>query len=487
MTATILDGLQPAALWKHFGRILTIPHGSGDEKALADHVLAFAQGLGLDAVRDKTGNVIVRKPASPGQESAPTTVLQGHLDMVNEKNSDVAHDFTKDPIAAAVKDGWVHAAGTTLGADNGIGLAAAMAVMEDRTLVHGPLEFLFTVEEETGLTGARTIEPGSLRAAYLLNLDSEEEGTYTIGCSGGGDSEIALPLERATSKLPFAYRLKISGLRGGHSGLDITQGRGNALKLLARVLAQATERRLPIRLLRIEGGNKRNAIPREAWADFLLEPAKIPALEALLEKAGAEIRFEFGSVETQFQGQLDEIRRKASDAPLTPASQAALIGFLNACPHGVQRMHPEIAGLAESSTNLALVRTSKAKAEIICSSRSPIGPALEAVRATLKSLAGLAGAKIRQPEAYPGWAPNLQSPLLRKMKDVYRQTFGRDVCVVAVHAGLECGIIGEKFPGMDMISLGPTITHPHSPEEGVEIATVEAFWKLLTASLRALC
>ncbi len=484
MTMTT-DELQPASLWKHFDRIIKIPHGSGSEKALGDHVLAYAKSLNLAGARDKTGNIIVRKPASAGRESSPPTVLQGHLDMVNEKNSDVAHDFTKDPITAEVKDGWMHAVGTTLGADNGIGLAAALAVMEDTSLLHGPLEFLFTVEEETGLTGARTIAPGSLKAKYLLNLDSEEEGTYTIGCSGGGDSEISLPLKRKAASMKSAFRLKISGLRGGHSGLDISQGRANALKLLARLLVLAAAR-LPIQLLRIEGGNKRNAIPREAWADFLLAPAKIPALQALLDKVGADIRFEFGSVEAQFQGRLEEIPRKASDAPMTAASQAALIGFLNACPHGVQRMHPEIAGLAESSTNLAIVRTAKAKAEIICSSRSPIGPALEAIRASLKSLAVLAGAKIRQPEAYPGWAPNLQSPLLQKMKDVYRKTFNRDVRVVAVHAGLECGIIGEKFPGMDMISLGPTIAHPHSPEEGVEIASVAAFWKLLTAALQEL-
>jgi dipeptidase D len=482
---TTSDELRPPHLWKHFDGILKIPHGSGNEKALGDHVLAFARSLKLAGGRDKTGNIIVRKPASTGRESSPVTVLQGHLDMVNEKNSDVAHDFSKDPIMAVVKDGWMRAQGTTLGADNGIGLAASLAVMEDASLVHGPLEFLFTIEEETGLIGARTIEPGSLKAKYLLNLDSEDEGTYTIGCSGGGDSEIAFPLKRTTSSTKTAFRLKLSGLRGGHSGLDITQGRANALKLLARVLVQAAAR-LPIQLIRIEGGNKRNAIPREAWADFLLDPAKIPAFQALLDKAGADIRVEFGTVEKEFQGRLEEIPRKAADAPLTAASQAALIDFLNACPHGVQRMHPEIAGLAESSTNLALIRCAKAKAEIICSSRSPIGPALEAVRASLKSLAVLSGAKIRQPEAYPGWAPNLRSPLLQKMKDVYRKTFDHDVRVVAVHAGLECGIIGEKFPGMDMISLGPTIAHPHSPEEGVEVASVAAFWTLLTAALKEL-
>ena len=477
--------LQPTHLWKHFEQILKIPHGSGSEKAFGEHVLAHAKNLNLSASKDKVGNIIVRKPASRGKETSAGVVLQGHLDMVNEKNSSSAHDFAKDPITAEVKDGWMHARGTTLGADNGIGIAAALAVMEDTSLVHGPLEFLFTVEEETGLTGARDIQPGALLGKFLLNLDSEEEGTYTIGCSGGGDSEISLPLKRKASRLKNAYRLKISGLRGGHSGLDITQGRANALKLLARLLSQAAPR-IPLELLKIEGGNKRNAIPREAWADILLDPAKIPAFQAFLDKAGADIRFEYGSVEKEFQGRLEKIPLKKSDAPLTPASQSALVAFLDACPHGVLRMHPEIAGLAETSTNLALIRCAKSKAEIICSSRSPIAPALEAARGMLKSLAGIAGARIRQPESYPGWAPNLQSPLLQTMKDVYRKTFGKEARIVAVHAGLECGIIGEKFPGMDMISLGPTITHPHSPEEGVDIASVGVFWKLLTSALRDL-
>jgi len=484
MPSTSIE-LLPSHLWRHFEQILKIPHGSGSEKALGEHILAYAKSRSLSASKDKVGNIIVRKPATSGREKTAGVVLQGHLDMVNEKNSNVAHDFAKDPITAEIKDGWMHARGTTLGADNGIGVAASLAAMEDASLVHGPLEFLFTVEEETGLTGARSIQPGALQGKYLLNLDSEEEGTYTIGCSGGGDSEIMFPLKRKASRIKNAYRLKISGLRGGHSGLDITQGRANALKLLARLLIQAAAE-VPYELLKIEGGNKRNAIPREAWADFLLEPANIPAFQALLEKSGSDIRFEYGSVEKDFQGRLEEIPRRKTDAALTTAAQRTLVAFLDACPHGVLRMHPEIAGLAETSTNLALIRCAKSKAEIICSSRSPIRPALEAARGMIKSLAGLAGAKIRQPEAYPGWAPDLQSPLLQIMKDVYRKTFGRDAAVVAVHAGLECGIIGEKFPGMGMISLGPTITHPHSPEEGVDIASVADFWKLLTAALRDL-
>jgi dipeptidase D len=471
-------------LWKHFEDILKVPHGSGNEKGLADHVAARAKRLGLGFKKDKAGNVIVRKPASAGRESAAPTVVQGHLDMVCEKNSDVRHDFLKDPIQAVVRDGWVHAVGTTLGADNGIAVGACLAIMEDASLVHGPLEFLFTVDEETGLNGARGIEPGALKAKRLLNLDSEEEGTFTIGCAGGADSEISFPLQRKVSRQKAAYRLKISGLRGGHSGIDINSGRANALKLIARVLRQAGPA-LPFELFGIEGGNKHNAIPREAWADLLMAPGKIPAFRTSLEKSLSGMRAEFGTVEKDLAAALEEAPRPNID-PLSSASRDGLLDFLLACPHGVLRMHPEIAGLVETSNNLAILRTAKTKARIVCSSRSPIAPALEAVRLSLKSFARLSGAKIVQPAGYPGWAPNLKSEILATLKELYRKLTGEEAEVVAIHAGLECGIIGEKFPGMDMISFGPTIAHPHSPEEGVEIASVEHFWTFLTTVLSSL-
>ena len=479
-----LSGLKPASLWKHFEQILRIPHCSGCEKSLADYIGAQAKSLGLSWKKDKTGNVIVRKPSSPGHENAETVIFQGHMDMVCEKNSDIKHDFDKDPIEAELKNGWIHARGTTLGADNGIGIAACLAMMEDASLVHGPLEFLFTVDEETGLNGARGLERGALKGQILLNLDSEEEGTFTIGCAGGAESEITIPIKRKKSRLKTAYRLKIGGLRGGHSGIDINQGRANAIKLLVRILRQA-EPKFPLELLRIEGGNKHNAIPREAWADFLMDPAKIKGFRSFLDKSAQDIRAEFGSVEKEFLVMLDEIKSKKED-PMSASSQAGLIAFLLACPHGVLRQHPDIAGLVESSTNLAILRCSKSAAEITCSTRSSVGPALEAARAMLKALVDLAGGKAKQPAGYPGWAPNVNSKLLAALKDVYQKVFGKEALIVAIHAGLECGIIGEKFPGMDMISFGPTITHPHSPEEGVEIASVENFWKFLTSSLQAL-
>jgi len=479
-----LSELKPAGLWKHFEAILMIPHGSGNEKALAEHVVAHAKRLGLSSSKDKAGNVVVRKPASAGREGVAPTVLQGHLDMVCEKNSDVQHDFLKDPIQAVVDKGWVHAVGTTLGADNGIALAACLALMEESAVAHGPLEFLFTVDEETGLNGARGIQPGALKGRRLLNLDSEEEGTFTIGCAGGADSEISLPLARKASRLKTACRLKIFGLRGGHSGIDINAGRANALKLLARTLRSAGPG-LPGEIISIEGGNKHNAIPREAWADLLMAPAKIPSFRAHLDKTLAAFRTEFGTVEKDLTGSFEEISRPKLE-PMTSASGERLLDLLLACPHGVQRMHPEIAGLVETSNNLAILRTPKAKAHIVCSSRSPVAAALEGVRLSLKSLARLAGAKISQPAGYPGWAPNLSSTILGTLKELHKKVYGREAEIVAIHAGLECGIIGEKFPGMDMISFGPTIVHPHSPEEGVEIASVEHFWTFLTTVLSSL-
>lgn len=480
-----LSGLKPSTLWKHFEEICKIPHGSGNEKAVGEYVIAQAKRLGLLWKKDKTGNIVVRMPATTGKDKAVGAVLQGHLDMVNEKNSDVKHDFMKDPIKPVLKDGWVQAEGTTLGADNGIGVAAGLAVMESPELVHGPLEFLFTVAEETGLDGARTIEPTALQGRFLLNLDSEEEGTFTIGCAGGADSDIAIPLTRKGVKAKAGFRLKISGLRGGHSGVNIHEGRGNAIKLLARVVWQA-QAKFPLALLKMEGGNKHNAIPREAVAEFLLEPAKAKAASAFIQAAADKIKAEFKAIEPALAFSLEPFEPAAKLLPLTPKSQKSLLDFLLACPHGVLAMHAEIKGLVETSTNLAILRTLKDKATVLCSSRSSVASALEGVRNGLKALADLTGARIKQPEGYPAWTPNMGSALLQTMKGIYKDAFGKEPLIGAIHAGLECGIIGEKFPGMDMISFGPNLQNPHSPDERVEAASVERFWTLVVATLKAL-
>jgi len=479
-----LAGLKPTLLWKHFSRILTIPHGSGNERALGDYIVAVAKDLNLAWKRDKVGNVLVSKPAASGHEQASGVILQGHMDMVNENNSDVAHDFLKDPITAELKGDWVQAKGTTLGSDNGIGAAAALAVMEDKTLVHGPLEFLFTVDEETGLTGANHLSKGFLKGTELLNLDSEDEGTFTIGCSGGGDSELILPLSRKNRRFKDIYRLRLYGFRGGHSGLDINQGRGNAIRLLVRLLYQAQEK-FKFDLVRIEGGNKRNAIPREAGATLSVDPAVAKKLSALLGDAFAKVRNEYKAVEKEAQYSFEKIA-ESKERPLTADSQAVLLRILLTLPHGVVSMHPEIDGLVETSSNLALIRCENTRAQIVCSSRSSVASALAAVRLTIKAAAELAGAGIIQEGGYPGWEPDLQSELLKKVREVYSRVFGKEPEIKAVHAGLECGIIGEKYPGMDMVSFGPTIEHPHSPEERVHIGSVERFWTFLTAALRDL-
>ena len=481
--ASSLNELNPRLLWKHFAKILTIPHCSGNEKALGDYVLGVAASLGLPGKRDKVGNVVISKPATAGREAAVGVILQGHLDMVCEKNSDKVHDFTKDPIQAEIKGDWVYAQGTTLGADNGIGLASALAVMEDRSLVHGPLEFLFTVDEETGLTGANKIQKGFLNGKMLLNLDSEDEGIFTIGCAGGADSKLALPLERKKTASKNLYRLHVRGFRGGHSGIDINQGRGNAIKLLARVLAQA-QAASKIEVIGVEGGSKHNAIPREAVAVLACPPVQVRSMTMAIKKAFDKIKVEYKAVEPGADYALEPVPGK--DFALTQDCQRALVHFLMALPHGVIAMHPEIAGLVETSTNLAIVKTAKTEFTVLCSTRSSVASALEATRDIVKSVCALAGARAELEDGYPGWMPKLESPLLRKLRDIYRSTFGKDAEVVAIHAGLECGIIGEKFPGMDMISFGPTMKNPHSPEEHVHIGSVEKFWKFLTTAIDGL-
>ncbi len=482
--ASRLEDLKPSALWNHFSALLKIPHGSGNEKAVGEYVLSFARSLGLTAKRDKVGNVIVSKPATAGREKAPGVILQGHLDMVAEKNSDVVHDFLKDPIQAVVEGEWVHAVGTTLGADNGIGVAAGLALMQDKDLVHGPLEFLFTIDEETGLTGANKLGRGVLAGRYLLNLDSEDEGTFTIGCAGGADSIIGLPLKRKAAPARHLMRLKVFGFRGGHSGLDINAGRGNALKLVSRMLVEAWDAGLVFDLVTVEGGNKRNAIAREAWADVAVTPARVRALAAFFKKSFAAIAAEYKVVEPGARSSFE--KAGGPGRPLAPDSAARFINLVLALPHGVVAMHPEIPGLVETSTNLAIIRTAPAKAEIICSTRSSVASALAGTRLTLQAACCLAGAKIELRDGYPGWKPDLQSPLLAAMREIYHKTFGVEAEVVAVHAGLECGIIGEKYPGMQMISFGPTLQHPHSPEERVNIASVEKFWTFIAAALAGL-
>lgn len=471
---SVLSGLEPKLLWKYFDEIRKIPRESKNETAIGEYIVSVAKAHGLTYDVDAVGNVVVRKPATPGHEKADVIILQSHLDMVCEKNNDTVFDFKKDAIQLEMDGEWLTAKGTTLGADDGIGVAAELAILEDSTMVHGPLELLFTIDEETGLTGAMGIQPGFLKGHKFLNLDSEEEGVFTIGCSGGADTGYVLPITREKVSKGKLFTVNVSGLKGGHSGLDINTGRGNAIKMLNRILWWA-DREFDIKLVNFKGGNKRNAIAREAEAEVIFV-SDSAAVKTKLESLFADIQFEFKTIEP---GAKLTVTAGGADLPdaLTAESQKVLQNFLYALPHGVMRMSRDIEGLVESSTNLATISTEADKVVAGQSTRSSIGSALAATRAKLKAIAEFAGAEVNQPDGYPGWAPNLDSEMLEISKKAYKACFNTEPKVAAIHAGLECGLIGEKFPGMDMVSFGPDLQHPHSPDEKVHVGSVEKFWK----------
>jgi dipeptidase D len=475
-----ITNLEPAHLWKHFDEIRKIPHCSGNEEGLGNYVLEFAKKRKLEAHRDANGNILVRVPATSGHEQAPVVVLQGHLDMVGEKNSDVAHDFSKDPIQLRKDGDWLMAQGTTLGADNGIGLAAALAIVDSEDAIHGPLELLFTVDEEVGLTGAGKLEPSFLKGRLLLNLDSEELGAVYIGCSGGGDSTIHLPIGASAAPAgSTAVKVKVAGLRGGHSGIDINEQRGNAIQILARTLANAG-REVPFALSGINGGNKRNAIPREAEATVTVKEADLETFARGVNREIEKIKQELSGVDPGLTVHVDTSAEKPGKV-MDAKTRNAAINMLLAIPHGVSAMSLAVPGLVETSNNLATVATSADTLTIGTSSRSSVSSALQAVRDRIRSVGELAGADVEENTPYPGWKPDPNSKLLGIVKNAHKKLFGKEPAVKAIHAGLECGIIGEKFPGMEMVSFGPHIEHPHSPEERVNIPSVEKFNQLLRA------
>ncbi len=472
--------LEPKALWHHFSEICKIPHGSGNEAELRKYVLAYAMDKGLEALADKTGNVVVRVPATPGLEKVPGIVLQGHMDMVCEKNTDVSFDFTKDAIQLEIDGDWLTAKGTTLGADNGIGLAASLAIIDSEDIKHGPIELLFTVDEEVGLTGAGQIEPGFLNGRILLNLDSEELGALYIGCAGGGDSTLRMPVVFVENPGGLkGFRLRVTGLRGGHSGIDIHEQRGNAIKILSRILWKVSRESL-VFIERIAGGNKRNAIPREVDAFGLMPLEQEDKIKQLIEDEARDIKAELGGMEPELSVELKPVE-KAPTQIMDEISLQTLLDLLLTIPHGVETMSYDIPGLVETSNNLATIATKEVDVVIGTSSRSSAPHSLQALRNRIHAAGELAGASVKENEQYPGWKPNLQSELMAVVKRVHKDVFGTEPELKAIHAGLECGIIGEKFPGMDMISFGPDIQHPHSPEERVNIPSVGQFWKLLKA------
>jgi len=478
-----IAGLKPEPVWRYFAEISQIPRCSKHEKQISSYVIDVAKRLGLEVKQDKALNVVVRKPASAGRDGAPSVCLQGHLDMVCEKNKGVEHDFEKDPIRLVRRDNFLMADGTTLGADNGIAVATNLAIMEDGSLAHGPLEFLFTVDEETGLTGAGFLKPGFVESRTLLNLDSEEEGEIFVGCSGGRDTSGTWRVNFVRAPAgSVAMRLKVEGLVGGHSGLEIDKGRGNSIKMLARVLWELHE--IGARLAHIEGGNKRNAIPREAEALVFVPKAAVRKAQAVAKKLDETIGAELASVDPDLaitlQREAGDVERQA----IRKDQQEGIIKALLALPHGVIKMSADIPGLVETSTNVAVINTVKSKVVLETSQRSSVDSEIDEIVQTVATILELSGAKVVQDSGYPGWKPNLDSPILKTAKETYQQLYGREPGVQAVHAGLECGIIGEKYPGMDMISFGPTLEAVHSPDERIHIDTVEKFWDFLVAILK---
>lgn len=477
------EGLRPELVWKYFEEVVRIPRGSGNEGAIGKYVAATARQLGMAARVDQVGNVVVSKPAAAGRERVRSVVLQGHMDMVCEKNKDKVHDFLKDPIELVRKDNVIMANGTTLGADNGIAVATNLAIMADKSLEHGPLEFLFTVDEERGLTGAKSISSDFLRSRILLNLDSEEEGELYVGCAGGRDTVATWKADFDDSPAQAtAALLKVTGLRGGHSGLEIDKGRGNALKIINRLLIALTP--LGVRLSSLEGGNKRNAIPREAEAKLFIPQKSWEQASNLAGQFNAVVKAEFASVEPGLEISLAEIKGARRGKVIKSALQKKLCKTLSALPHGVIRMSPDIPGLVETSTNVAIVATGRKSITVATSQRSSVASEIDEICQTVANVFELGGAEVEASDGYPGWKPNMGSEILKIARETYRTLYGKEPAVKAVHAGLECGIIGERFPGIDMVSFGPTLQDVHSPDEKIFVDTVEKFWNFLLSILK---
>lgn len=477
-----IKDLKPQIVWKNFYSLTQIPRPSKKEGKVSEFLYNFGKSLGLETIRDEAGNIIVRKPATPGMENRKGVILQGHMDMVPQKNADKVHDFEKDPIEAWTDGEWVRAKGTTLGADNGLGVAVAMSVLESKDLKHGPVEMLVTVDEETGMTGARALKPGLLQGDILINLDSETEGELYVGCAGGID----ITAERSYASVPAPegyepFLLSVKGLKGGHSGMDINLYRANANKVAARTLLPLL-RDMGVKLVSIDGGSLRNAIPREAFAKVLVPVAAVAKVKESVAETEAAVKAEYAATDPDASIRLEPCTESCAEY-IEDAAALAAIRAVSGCPDGVWRMSDAVPGLVETSNNTAIVKSEDGKISIKTLMRSSVDTAKEAMAEEARAVFELAGFNVKFSGGYPGWAPNSSSPILHIMKDVYKNLFGTEPAVMAVHAGLECGILGGAYPHWDMVSCGPTILSPHSPDERANVGTVEKWWKFVTATL----
>lgn len=476
---TIKD-LEPKELWGNFYHLTRCPRPSKHEDAVRNFLVDWAKKKKIDCRVDAVGNVIMSKPATKGMENRCPVVLQAHMDMVPQARAGKKFDFEKDPIETKIVDGWVYACDTTLGADDGLGVAAAMAVLESKTIAHGPIEALITTDEETGMTGAFGLKKGELKGKYLLNLDSETEGELYVGCAGGIDASISIPY--ATERAPKGYcamRLTIGGLKGGHSGMEINTGRANANKLLFRHIRWVAE--CGIRLISVSGGNMRNAIPRDAELVFAMPKNHKDCIVKEFQKVAGWVKKELASVEPDFFMNVEDVRM--SPKVMTEADTQKIINTVMIAPNGVIRMSKDMEGLVETSLNLAIMKTNGKTFQIHALLRSSVDSAKEVLAERLVCLAEMAGGKCRLSGAYPGWKPNMESGLLKTMKQTYKKLYKKEPAVVAIHAGLECGLLGGKYPDMEMISFGPTLNSPHSPDERANIESSKKFFDYLVAAL----
>lgn len=481
ITDSPLLALYPQPLWHWFAQICAIPHPSKHEAALSAHIQAWAKERGLPVIVDQVGNLIISKPATAGMENRKAVVIQAHLDMVPQKNADKVHDFTKDPIEAWVDGEWVKARGTTLGSDNGIGMSSALAILGSDNIPHGPLEVLLTVDEEAGMSGAFGLQAGILKADILINTDSEQEGEIYMGCAGGVDAKINLALQwQEADTTQVAYTLNVSGLKGGHSGVNIHLGRGNANKILARFLA-AHANELGLCISHLQGGSLRNAIPREASCSFTLPVDKLELLQQRLGHYQDILQAELAATEPALR--LSLVDAADPTQVLQTKVQQQLINLINSCPNGVMRMSDEVAGVVESSLNLGVISTTEDSVSIICMVRSLIDSGRAYIESHLQSLCDLAGAEVQFEGRYPGWKPDNSSPVMAIVKATYESIYQREPEIMVIHAGLECGLFKKPYPHLDMVSIGPTIRFPHGPDEMVNIKTVGQYWDLLLAVL----
>ena len=480
MAKDILE-LQPGNLWKNFYSLTQIPRPSKKEAKVIAFMKKFGEDLGLETHVDEVGNVLIKKPATVGYENKKTVVLQSHLDMVPQKNSDKVHDFEKDPIDAYVDGDWVTANATTLGSDNGMGVAAAMSVLESKEIKHPSIEALFTIDEETGMTGAFNLKPDFLTGDIMLNLDSEDEGELYIGCAGGINTNAVGTYQQEDIPAGYkAFRVDVKGLKGGHSGLDIVLKRGNAIKILNRLLINANEN-LGVLIAEFEGGNLRNAIPREAYAIALVPEAEIETFKTYAE----EIRnIYINTIATEDTGLTISLKEVALPEKMMSFEDIdKFTNAIHALPNGVIEMSKDMENTVETSTNLAIVKAKDGKIEFSSLQRSFSDAAKDELSQKMKSILEEAGYQAEIEGSYPGWKPNINSPILKTMKEIYNNRFGKIPEIKSIHAGLECGLIGGIYPNLDMISFGPTIRFPHSPDEKVKIDTVQKFWDFLVATL----